>query len=106
MAKLKALPWIIQYCTSHGLGVGAVDEMVFHPEFEVISAIWRGKWDYRSEYYIFEYCTFCLFVNISEKVLKRGIEPRTKVSVPSLNAILTLENKDLLDNFMGILFAG
>ena len=64
--------------------------MVFHPEFEVIAATSRGNWDYRGECSIFEYFTFRLFINITGKVLNRWIDPRAKVSAPSLNAILTL----------------
>ena len=88
---------------SHGVRVGATDEMIFNHMLSVFAAIARGGWDFKADSMLFYYFTQELHVSQGGKALANWSNPNMHVSAPTLNAI-TDENGDV-ERFCKALFA-
>jgi hypothetical protein len=73
--------------TSHGLRVGATDDMLFNIFCHIACAIARGAWDCRGMCMILSYYTKNLFVSIAGKALAGVKDCRQHHSMPTLDAL-------------------
>jgi hypothetical protein len=73
--------------TSHGLRVGATDDMLSNNFCHLACAIARGAWDYSGVCMIFSYFTKNLHVSTSGKALAGVSDCRQHHSMPTLDAL-------------------
>jgi hypothetical protein len=90
--------------TSHGLRAGPADEMAFNHLVHTVCMIARGDWDWKGECQLFGYLTNAVHVATAGKSLSNWADPRQKVSSPSLDPIITVENKAEVEKFCYCLF--
>jgi hypothetical protein len=87
---------------SHGVRVGATDEMIFNHMLSIFAAIARGGWDFKTDNMIFYYFTQDLHVAQAGKALANWSNPNMNVSAPTLE-VITDEN-DEVERFCKALF--
>ena len=87
---------------SHGVRVGATDEMIFNHMLSVFAAIARGGWDFKADSMLFYYFTQEVHVGQGGKALANWSNPNMHVSAPTLKAI-TDDNNDV-ERFCQALF--
>lgn len=88
----------------HGLRAGSSDDMVTNIYCHIVSMICRGNWDWTGECQIFGYVTNVAHVLSAGRALAGLKDCRQNLPAPSLDVILTPENKASVEAFAYDLF--
>jgi hypothetical protein len=94
---------LLKMHTSHGLRVGATDDMLFNVFCHIACAIARGAWDCRGMCMILSYYTKNLFVSTAGKALAGVKDCRQHHSMPTL-AALPDDARDKVNHMAELLF--
>ncbi|MGH7974120.1 MAG: hypothetical protein ACREBR_01240, partial [bacterium] len=100
----EGVPGMTAEMTSHGLRVSSADTMVFNKTVDLVMAIFRGNWNFEGECLILHYLTKKLFVTQAGKALAGFPNTTIDVSAPTVDAIRTSANTEILNSFCIELF--
>ena len=82
--------------TSHGIRVGATDDMAFNITTSIVDAIYRGGWDFTGDCTMFTYMTKKLHNLRGGKALAGWRDCAQDVSAPSCECFITKVRHDVL----------